>query len=36
MHVIPGVTVLLQFLAEETEDNRGIRTMKETLLQVVK
>lgn len=33
--VIPAVTVLRRLLAKETEEDRGIRTMKSTLLAAV-
>ncbi|KAJ8410547.1 hypothetical protein AAFF_G00194510 [Aldrovandia affinis] len=34
--VIPAVTVLQKWLAKETDEDRGIRTMKNTLLAAVK
>ncbi|KAJ8346858.1 hypothetical protein SKAU_G00282590 [Synaphobranchus kaupii] len=34
--VIPAVTVLQRLLAKETDEDRGIRTMKNTLLAAVK
>ncbi|KAJ8404125.1 hypothetical protein AAFF_G00344750 [Aldrovandia affinis] len=34
--VIPAVTVLQRLLAQETDEDRGIRTMKNTLLAAVK